>query len=177
MAMKAAACLSGMLARQRARRSAPPSLTTSIARRTTYSFVPIGTSTTVTSHPSTMQTSKPSWSEISVVRACAFGGSATVLAVVPTMPMLCSARRRKKRARTVLAVIPIRSRERLSMITKTSTPSLSTSSRKRFSPGHHATQTEHCRPHGVPLLDTIAAGDHPGLLGIHPENTSAGLVP
>ena len=37
MAMRAAACLSGMLARQRARRSAPPSLTTSIARSNTYS--------------------------------------------------------------------------------------------------------------------------------------------
>ena len=73
--VRASACLSGMSARQRARRSAPPSLTTSIARPSTYSSVPIGTLTTVNPSSSAVRTSTLSRSEISsAVGACPLGG-------------------------------------------------------------------------------------------------------
>ena len=48
MAMGAAACLSGKLARPRARRSAPPSCSTPIVRSSRQSSVSIGIPTTVT---------------------------------------------------------------------------------------------------------------------------------
>ena len=111
--MRAAAYLSGMLTRPRARRSAPPSFTTSIARSNMCSSVPLGTPTTATPPSSAMRTSTLSSSEISsAVGACPFGGSATVLVGLTKMSMSSSSHRRKTKAPTVLAVTPIKPRER-----------------------------------------------------------------
>ena len=77
--MRATAHLCGMLARQYARRPAPPSLTTSNARSNRLSSGPIGTPTTVTPPSPKMQKPTLSRSEnSSAVEACHFGGIAAV---------------------------------------------------------------------------------------------------
>ena len=141
MAVRAAACLSGMLVRQRVKRPAPPSFTFYIARSSAYSSALIRTPTTVTPLLPAMRTSTLSMSKLSsAVGACPVIGSATVLAVLTTIPMSSSCHRRKAKALAVLTVTPIRPREIPSMYVKASTPSPSNSSRKRFSPGRNARQ-------------------------------------
>ena len=131
---------SGMLARQRARWSVPLSFTISFARSRTYSSVPIAASTTVTHPSSATRTSTLSRSDISsVVGTWPFGGRATALEVLTTTPMSSNSHRRKK-ALIVLDVIPIEPREASSICAKASTPCLSNSSLKRFSPGRKARQ-------------------------------------
>ena len=99
MTMRAAVYSSGMLARQRARSSVPPSLTISLARSRTYSSVPIGTPTTVTPSSLATPTSTLSTSEIyCAVGAWPFGGRATVLGVLTTVPMSSNSRRSKAKA-------------------------------------------------------------------------------
>ena len=175
--MSAAVCFSGMSARQRARRSAPPSLSTVNDRSSTYSSVPMATSTTPSPLPC-RQCGHQRFPERNTLRrrACPGGGSAMVLAVSTTIKSrLALAGGRQRKTLTVLAVTPIRPRETSSMYAKASTPSPSNSSRKRFSPGRNA--RHNIADPMPPLLDTAGAGDRPCLPGVHPNNTLEGFGP
>ena len=155
MAMSAAVCFSGMSARQRARRSAPPSLSTVNDRSSTYSSVPMATSTTPSPLPC-RQCGHQRFPERNTLRrrACPGGGSAMVLAVSTTIKSrLALAGGRQRKTLTVLAVTPIRPRETSSMYAKASTPSPSNSSPKPSSPRLQC-HPEGCRPLRVPLVNT-----------------------
>ena len=177
MTMRAAVYSSGMLARQRARSSVPPSLTISLARSRTYSSVSIGTPTTVTRPSSATRKSTLSRSEISsAVEAWPFGGRDTVLEALTTMPMSSNSRRRKEKALIVFVVIPARPRETPSTYAKAYTQSLSDSSLKRFSPGRKAKQNI-AGPMGSPGSSPLEHGIVLGSSESIRKNTTAGRVP
>ena len=169
MTMRAVAFLSGMLAWQRARCSVPPSLTISLARFRTYSSAPIGTPTTVTRSFSATRASPLSRSEIFfAVGAWPFGGGATVLEVFDHDADLFHSRRRKSKALIVLDVIPIKPGETSPIDATASTPPVSNSSLKRFSPARKS-KTEDREAHAVSLLDTAGARDRSAFCRVHPK--------
>lgn len=139
-----------------------------IACSSMYSSVPVGIFTTVAPPCSPMRTSILSWSEISyAVGACPFGGGATILAGLATIPMSSSFRWRKAAAIIVLAVTTVRPREMSPMYAKTSTPF-----HPNFSLSHstdvNAVQNN-AGPMGSPVLDGVGARDRPGFPGVHPQ--------
>ena len=171
--MRAAARLSGTLARQRTWRSVPPSLPTSIARSSTYSSAPIGTPTTVTLPSLTMRTPTLSRSAISsVVEACPFDGSATVLAVLTTVSMSSNPRRRKAGSNRV-GRDPYRAESEIIHIREESQSFYLEIFLETLQPRSQC-QTEHCRPHGVSMMDTAGADDRLCLPGLHPEKHVSG---
>ena len=83
------------------------------------------------------------------------------------MPMSSDSRRRKAKALIVLAVIPIRPRETIYVCEGFHSFSL------EFLPETlqpwSQSKIEHCRLHGVSLLDTAGARDRSGFPRVHPK--------
>ena len=105
-----------------------------------------------------------------------FGGRATVLEVLATMPTSSNSRRREAKALIVLTVIPVRPRETSPMFAKVSTPYLSNYSLERLSTGRYARQ-QFTGPMGSPCWTPLEQG----IVLVSPEsvrtNTSSGRVP
>ena len=136
MAIRDAACLCGMLTRQRARRSASQFITTSIDGSSTYLSVPtIGTPITVTLPSPAMRTSSPSKGGASsaVGTFCFCGNHASMGGLAATTLVSCSPCRKQVNAFTVRVVAPIKPRETPFIHAKAHFPCPSNSFLKRLS--------------------------------------------
>ena len=167
MAMSTVACLSGTLARQRAK-----AVCASIPHYFHCSLQHV----CVCADRDTNQQGFPGVTSPPAVGMCPLGGGATVFAGLTTIMTSSTFRRRKAETPMVLAVTPIRPTETLSMHAKASTPYPSNPSLKRFSPGRNARKNiagPMRSPCWIPLEQAIVLVSRESVR----KNTSASLVP